>query len=100
MKYAACVIALGLVVHAAPAVAQVVYEPVPEVTYNAPSVPVTTYYYGPSVPVTTYYAPLPVRTYYYPTYYAPAVRAYYPARFYRVPPRVARRWYRNSFYYW
>lgn len=89
MKYAACVIALGLVVHAAPATAQVVYEPVPEVIYEAPS-----------VPVTTYYAPPPVRTYYYPTYYGPAVRAYYPTPYYRVRPRVARRWYRNSFYYW
>ena len=90
MKYAACVIALGLVVHAAPAVGQVVYEPAPEVTYYAPA---------PRIPVTTYYAPLPARTYYYPTYRR-AVRPYYPATFYRVRPRVARRGYRNSYYYW
>jgi hypothetical protein len=49
--------------------------------------------------VTTYYAP--TTAYYAPTtaYYAPAVYAapYYSG--YYVPPRVARRWYRNG-YYW
>jgi hypothetical protein len=98
MKYAACVIALGLLVQTAPAAAQEVIVSGPEVvTYYAPSVPVTTYY---APPVTTYYAPAPVTSYYYayPTYYAPVVRAYYPAPYY-VPPRVARRWYRAG-YYW
>ncbi len=100
MKYAACVIGLGLVFQAAPAVGQVVYEPVPEATYYAPGLPVTTYY-APGVGVTTYSAPLPITTYYrspYYTAYAPAV-AYYPAPYYRVPRRVARRWYRNGFYW-
>ncbi|MEX0679289.1 MAG: hypothetical protein WD063_19590 [Pirellulales bacterium] len=97
MKYAACVVALGLVAQAAPAVGQVVYESVPEVVYEAPAVPVTTYY-APAVPARTYYAPLPVARYYSP-YYAPGVRVYNPARYY-VPPRAARRWYRNSFYSW
>jgi len=100
MKYAVCVFALGLVFQAAPAAGQVVYEPVPEVAYYAPSPAVVTYY-APSVPVITYYAPPRATTYYrapYYTSYAPAV-AYYPARAYYVPPRVARRWYRNGFYW-
>ncbi len=100
MKYAASVIALGLFFQAAPAVAQVVYEPVPEETVYAPGEPVTTYY-APSVGVTTYSAPLPMttyyRSYYYPAY-APVV-TYYPAPYYYVPRRVARRWYRNGFYW-
>lgn len=95
MKYAAAVIAVGLVAQASFAAAQEVL--VPEVTY-APSVPVTTYY-APSEPVVTYYAPVPVvRTYAYPRYYAPVVRGYYPAPYY-VPPRAARRMYRNGFYW-
>lgn len=102
MKYAACVVALGLVASAATARAQVEYEPAAEVTYYTPSVPVTTYY-GPSVPVTTYYAPLPESPYYYSTYYPSYTRVvtgYYPAPYYYVPPRVARRWYRNAYYAW
>jgi hypothetical protein len=97
MKYAVAAIALGFVLQAAPAVAQEVIVPAPEVvTYYAPSVPVTTYY-APA-PVTTYYAPAPA--YSYPAYYAPAVRPYYyPAPYYYVPRGVARRWYRAG-YYW
>jgi hypothetical protein len=98
MKYAAAVIALGLVVQASVAAAQEVLMPAPVVTYYGPSVPVTTYY-APSEPVVTYYAPAPVvRTYAYPTY-APVVRAYYPAPYYYARPRVARRIYRNGFYW-
>jgi hypothetical protein len=97
MKYAAAVIALGVVAQASLAAAQEVLVPTPEVTYYAPSVPVTTYY-APSEPVVTYYGPAPVVRTYYPTY-APVVRAYYPAPYYYVPPRVARRWYRNGFYW-
>jgi hypothetical protein len=102
MRYAACALALALVLETVPAAAQeIVYESAPVVTYYAPSVPVTTYYYSSAVPVTTYYAPL--TTYYptyYSTYYAPTAWTsyYYPATYYYVPPRVARRWYRG--YYW
>jgi hypothetical protein len=97
MKYVATLFALGLALEAVPAVAQEVIVAPEVTTYYAPSVPVTTYY-APA-PVTTYYAPAPVTTYYYPTYAAPAV-AYYPAPYYYVPPRVARRWYRNAYYPW
>jgi hypothetical protein len=96
MKYAAAIAALGLVVSALPAAGQEVV--VPEVSYYAPSVPVTTYY-APAVPVTSYYYSAWPATTYYSTYYAPAVVGYYPAPYYYVPPRVARRWWRNG-YYW
>ena len=106
MRYAAAFALLGCLAWVAPAEAQEVIVTEPTVTYYAPSVPVTTYYaptttyyaptttyYAPSVPVTTYYAPsVPVTS-----YYAPSV-AYYPSYYY-VPPRVARRWYRNG-YWW
>jgi hypothetical protein len=96
MKYAAAVLALGFVAQASHVAAQEVL--VPEVTTYAPAVPVTTYY-APAEPVVSYYAPAPVVTRYAYPAYAPVVRAYYPAPYYYVPPRVARRWYRNG-YYW
>jgi hypothetical protein len=106
MKYLAVLAALGSLTLTAPAKAQEVIVSEPVVTYYAPSVvttPVTTYY-APSVvttPVTTYYAPsVPVTSYYAPTYtsyYAPAVA--YPAAYYYVSPRTARRWARWG-YYW
>lgn len=95
MKYAAAFTLLGCLAWAVPASAQEIIVSEPTVTYYAPSVPVTTYY----APMTTYYAPsVPVATYYAPSvpYYAPSV-AYYPAAPYYVPPRVARRWYRNAY---
>lgn len=100
MRYVAAFLALGMLALAAPAEAQEVVVESPVVTYYAPSVPVTTYY-APSVPVTTYYAPAPVAYYptYYSTYYAPSV-GYYPANYYYVPPRVARRWYRSGYWGW
>ena len=93
MKYLAILAALGSLTLTASAKAQEVIVSEPVVTYYAPSVvttPVTTYY-APSVPVTTYYAPA------YTNYYAPAVA--YPASYYYVSPRVARRWARWG-YYW
>ncbi len=99
MKYAAALSLLGCLAWAVPASAQEIIVSEPTVTYYAPSVPVTTYYapvttfYAPSVPVATYYAPsVPVTS-----FYAPTVAYYQASPGFYVPPRVARRWYRNAF---